>query len=175
MLAQFHVISPRRQTLLGGKQNFLGLFITAIRSDGCSVAAFYPAATWPPLSPNEGQLIPNPVSTDSRVASHLGPWLPGVMILPFPGYDFVVECSSCVCVFIPCVCSFPVFTPGVCVHPLYVCSSPMFVLSPVCIHLLCVGSHTHLGFASDPSKVSLLALATYLSSLNLDFCSRKPG
>lgn len=225
--------------LLGGKQNFLGLFITAIRSDRCSVAAFYPAVTWPPLFPNELRVIPNPVSmVDSGVASHLGPWLPGVMILLLPGCDSVMECSSrvcvcvlssvcvfipcvgvhllcvcssllcvhalcvhflCVCVFIPCVCSSPVwvFTSCVfiscvcihslCVHPLCVCSSSVCVFTPyMCVHLLClcyplcvfiscVCSHTHLGFASDPSKISLLALGIYLSSLNLDFCSRKPG
>ena len=157
--------------LLGGKQSFLGLFITAIRSDRCSVAAFYP---WSPLFPDEPRVTPNPVSmVDSGVASHLGPWLPGVMILPLPGCDSVMECASHVCVFIPCVCSFPVFISCVgiyllcvhllcvcsflvclslvcvfifcvCVHPLYACSSPMFVLSPLCIHLLCVSSHTHI-------------------------------
>lgn len=132
--------------LLGEKQNFLGLFITAIRSDRCSVAAFYPAVTWPPLFPNEPPVIPNPVSmVDSGVASHLGPWLPGVMILPLPGCDSVMECSSHVCVcYLLCVCSslVCVFIFCVCVHPLYVCSSPMFVLSPLCIHLLCVFTHT---------------------------------
>ena len=87
--------------LLGGKQSFLGLFITAIRSDRCSVAAFYP---WSPLFPDEPRVTPNPVSmVDSGVASHLGPWLPGVMILPLPGCDSVMECASHVCVFIPCV------------------------------------------------------------------------
>ena len=195
--------------LLGGKQSFLGLFITAIRSDRCSVAAFYP---WSPLFPDEPRVTPNPVSmVDSGVASHLGPWLPGVMILPLPGCDSVMECASHVCVFIPCVCSSPVCVFISCVHLLcghlpLVCSSPVCVFIPrvfvpcVCVHLLCVCSspicmfisyvrvipfvysspvcvftHTHLGFASDPSKISLLALGTYLSSLNLDFCSRKPG
>lgn len=195
--------------LLGGKQSFLGLFITAIRSDRCSVAAFYP---WSPLFPDEPRVTPNPVSmVDSGVASHLGPWLPGVMILPLPGCDSVMECASHVCVFIPCVCSSPVcvfiscvhllcghlplvysspvcvfiprvFVPCVCVHLLCVCSSPicMFisyvrVIPFVYSSPVCVFTHTHLGFASDPSKISLLALGTYLSSLNLDFCSRKPG
>ena len=248
--------------LLGRKQSFLGLFITAIRSDRCSVAAFYP---WSPLFPNEPWVIPNPVSmVDSGVASHLGPWLPGVMILPLSGCDSVMECSSrvcvfipCVCVHLPCVCSFPVFIscvgiyllcvhllcvcsfrvcsslvcvfiscvcvhpfcvsiPCVCVHPLcvfiscvgiyllcvhllcvclfLVCSSLVCVFifcvcsSPICVFIsyvcviplvysspVCVFTHTHLVFASDPSKISLLALGTYLSSLNLDFCSRKPG
>ena len=209
--------------LLGGKQSFLGLFITAIRSDRCSVAAFYP---WSPLFPNEPWVIPNPVSmVDSGVASHLGPWLPGVMILPLSGCDSVMECSSRVCVFIPCVCVhllcvcsslLCVHSLCVCVHPLcvfiscvgiyllcvhlqcvclfLVCSSLVCVFifcvcsSPICVFIsyvcviplvysspVCVFTHTHLVFASDPSKISLLALGTYLSSLNLDFCSRKPG
>lgn len=129
--------------LLGGKQNFLGLFITAIRSDRCSVAAFYPAVTWPPLFPNEPRVIPNPVSTvDSGVASHLGPWLPGVMILLLPGCDSVMECSSrvCVCVHPLCGCSSPlcVFIPFVCPCP--VCPLPMCVcVHPLCVFISCVG------------------------------------
>ena len=133
--------------LLGEKQNFLGLFITAIRSDRCSVAAFYPAVTWPPLFPNEPPVIPNPVSmVDSGVASHLGPWLPGVMILPLPGCDSVMECSSHVCVcYLLCVCSslVCVFISFVCVHPFCVsmpCVSISCVCvcsSLVCVHLLC--------------------------------------
>ena len=150
--------------LLGEKQNFLGLFITAIRSDRCSVAAFYPAVTWPPLFPNEPPVIPNPVSmVDSGVASHLGPWLPGVMILPLPGCDSVMECSSHVCVcYLLCVCSslVCVFISFVCVHPFCVsmpcvsiscvcvcvfipcvCSSPVWVFTS-CVFISCVYIHS---------------------------------
>lgn len=133
--------------LLGGSRIFWGLFIATIRSDRCSVAAFYPAVTWPPLFPNELRVIPNPVSmVDKRGC--LTPW------------SLVARCDDtatswmwlCYGVFIPCVC---VCYLCVCVHPLCGCSSPLCVFIPfvsmpcvsisyvcvcsslVCVHLLC--------------------------------------
>lgn len=132
-----------------GKQNFLGLFITAIRSDRCSVA--------PSIQLLLGLLY---FLMSLELSQTLFPWwiawlphtlvlgLPGVMILLLPGCDSVMECSSrvCVCVcYLLCVCSSLVwvFISFVYVHPL--CVHALCVHFYVCVFIPCVCSHSCVG------------------------------
>lgn len=121
--------------LLGGKQNFLGLFITAIRSDRCSVTTSIQLLPWPRCS-----------LWASELSQTLFPWwiagLPHTLVMVARCDDTTSWMWLCYGVFIPCVCvcvlsSVCVFIPCVGVHLLCVCSS-LLCVHALCVHFLCV-------------------------------------